>query len=335
MGSATRRCWRSWPGRDAPQDHRAQEAFTGYFTGHHAFLLATMLVRVDAIDADIAALDVKIEQLAAPLAPAAGRLAEIPGINATAACAILAGIGTDMDRFPTAGHLVSWAKFAPGVKESGEERQGHDRAWQPLPGPGPRQRRRLHRPDRHLPGRAVPAHRPPPRQPESRRRHRPLPADHHLAPARRPHRPLHRPGQRFLPHPDRPPNAANATTSASSKRSATRSPSNPRPDRQHQFSPAPPGAAARPLTLRFSDQVQRAVVVTCVVTRRWFRAGHQSNRELPPITDSILVVRRMQRRERRGGDERRGPPERLQAGGMMPGLRRGSGPRPRPLMASR
>ena len=187
MGSATRRCWRSWPGRDAPQDHRAQEAFTGYFTGHHAFLLATMLVRVDAIDADIAALDVKIEQLAAPLAPAAGRLAEIPGINATAACAILAGIGTDMDRFPTAGHLVSWAKFAPGVKESAEEeRQRHDRAWQPLPGPGPRQRRRLHRPDRHLPGRAVPAHRPPPRQPESRRRHRPLPADHHLAPARRP-----------------------------------------------------------------------------------------------------------------------------------------------------
>ena len=41
-----------------------QEAFTGY----HAFLLATMLARVDAIDADIAALDVKIEQLAALLA---------------------------------------------------------------------------------------------------------------------------------------------------------------------------------------------------------------------------------------------------------------------------
>src|SRR5436190_2575251 len=45
-----------------------QEAFTGYFTAHHAFLLATMLARVDAIDADIAALDAKIEQLAAPLA---------------------------------------------------------------------------------------------------------------------------------------------------------------------------------------------------------------------------------------------------------------------------
>jgi transposase len=78
-------------------------AFTGYLTDHHAFLLAKMLTRVDAIDADIAALDVKIEQLAAPFAPAAQRLAEIPGISTTAACAILAEIGTDMARFPAAG----------------------------------------------------------------------------------------------------------------------------------------------------------------------------------------------------------------------------------------
>jgi transposase len=101
-----------------------QEAFTGYFTGHHAFLLAKMLARVDAIDADLAALDAKIEQLAAPLAPAARRLAEIPGINATAAYAILAEIGLDMARFPTAGHLVSWAKYAPGVKESAGKKKG-------------------------------------------------------------------------------------------------------------------------------------------------------------------------------------------------------------------
>ena len=59
-----------------------------------------------------------------PFAAAARRLAEIPGISATAACAILAEIGTDMDRFPTAGHLVSWAKFAPGVKESAGKKKG-------------------------------------------------------------------------------------------------------------------------------------------------------------------------------------------------------------------
>jgi transposase len=101
-----------------------QEAFTGYFTDHHAFLLATMKARVDAIDADIAALDERIEQMAAPFTVEVRRLAEIPGISFTAAYAILAEIGTAMDRFPTAGHLVSWAKFAPGVKESAGKKKG-------------------------------------------------------------------------------------------------------------------------------------------------------------------------------------------------------------------
>jgi transposase len=101
-----------------------QEALTGYFTGHHAFLLAKMLARVDAIDTDLATLDAAIGQMAAPHAAAVRRLAEIPGINVIAACAILAEIGTDMGRFPTAGHLVSWAKFAPGVKESAGKKKG-------------------------------------------------------------------------------------------------------------------------------------------------------------------------------------------------------------------
>ena len=101
-----------------------QEAFTGYFTGHHAFLLAKMLARVDAIDTDLATLDAAIEQMAAPFTAEVKRLQEIPGISATAACAILAEIGLDMARFPTAGHLVSWAKFAPGVKESAGKKKG-------------------------------------------------------------------------------------------------------------------------------------------------------------------------------------------------------------------
>ena len=101
-----------------------QEAFTGYFTGHHAFLLEKMLARVDALDADIAALDAKIEEMIAPFAAAAQRLDEIPGINSAAASAILAETGIDMDRFPTAGHLVSWAKYAPGGKESAGKKKG-------------------------------------------------------------------------------------------------------------------------------------------------------------------------------------------------------------------
>jgi transposase len=77
-----------------------EEAFTGYFTDHHAFLLAQMLQRVDAITADIAALDARIEAEAAPFAPVIARLDDIPGISMVAAHTILAEIGADMTRVP-------------------------------------------------------------------------------------------------------------------------------------------------------------------------------------------------------------------------------------------
>jgi transposase len=56
-----------------------EEAFTGHFTDHHRFLLAKMLARVDALDADIAELDRKLEELIIPFAQAADRLDEITG----------------------------------------------------------------------------------------------------------------------------------------------------------------------------------------------------------------------------------------------------------------
>jgi transposase len=101
-----------------------EEAFTGRFTGHHAFLLGKMLARIDAIDADIAELNTKIEELIAPFAAAAERLDEIPGIGRIAAAIIISEIGIDMERFPTAGHLASWAKFTPSVKESAGKKKG-------------------------------------------------------------------------------------------------------------------------------------------------------------------------------------------------------------------
>jgi len=102
-----------------------EEAFTGHFTDHHAFLLAKMLARVDAVNADIVALEAKIDELLAPFAAAVDRLDEIPGIGPTAAAAILAEVGVDMSRFPTPSHLVSWARFAPGVKESAGKKKGN------------------------------------------------------------------------------------------------------------------------------------------------------------------------------------------------------------------
>jgi transposase len=101
-----------------------EEAFTGFFTDHHGFLLARMLARVDALDADIAELDRKLEELITPFAQAADRLDEITGVGRTAAQVIIAEVGVDMGRFPTPGHLTSWARFAPGVKQSAGKPKG-------------------------------------------------------------------------------------------------------------------------------------------------------------------------------------------------------------------
>src|SRR5689334_25428256 len=82
-----------------------EEAFTGHFTDHHAFLLATMLARIDETSADIAAVETRIEELISPFAQAVDKLDQIPGVGITAAHVILAEIGTDMTRFATAAHL--------------------------------------------------------------------------------------------------------------------------------------------------------------------------------------------------------------------------------------
>ena len=95
-----------------------RQALTGRFTEHHAFLLALMLDRVDALTAQIDTLTTRIEKAIAPLAAQVAQLDEIPGIGVTTAQEILAEIGTDMTRFPTPGHLVSWAKFAPKARQS-------------------------------------------------------------------------------------------------------------------------------------------------------------------------------------------------------------------------
>src|SRR5680860_328156 len=101
-----------------------REAFTGFFTDHHAMLLAQMLNRIDSINADIALLDTRIEAHLDPFADAVDRLDEIPGIGPIAAAVIIAEIGVDMTRFPTAGHLCSWAKFSPGINSSAGKNKG-------------------------------------------------------------------------------------------------------------------------------------------------------------------------------------------------------------------
>ena len=108
---------------------RLEEAFAGLplgtFDDHHRFLLARMLARVDAVNVDIAAVDTQIGDHLTPFADAVARLDEIPGIGPTAAAIIIAEIGLDMSRFPTPGHLSSWAKFAPGMSSSAGKTKGN------------------------------------------------------------------------------------------------------------------------------------------------------------------------------------------------------------------
>jgi transposase len=101
-----------------------EEAFTGHFTGHHAFLLAKMLARVDAAVADVADVEAKIEAEIRPFAAAVAKLDEVPGIGPAVAHVLVAEIGVDMSRFPTAAHLASWARFAPVVAESAGKKKG-------------------------------------------------------------------------------------------------------------------------------------------------------------------------------------------------------------------
>lgn len=101
-----------------------REALTGHFDDHHAMLCRRMLKRIDAVAADIAELDTEIEAMIAPFAPAAAKLDEITGVGERAAQELVAEIGVNMAAFPTAGHLVSWAKFAPIEASSAGRKKG-------------------------------------------------------------------------------------------------------------------------------------------------------------------------------------------------------------------
>ncbi len=97
---------------------RLEEALRGFFTEHHATILQMMLDNSDRISAQIAALDARIEEAIGPFCRPAARLADIPGVSTVAAAELIAEIGVDMTRFPSAAHLVSWAKFCPQIHQS-------------------------------------------------------------------------------------------------------------------------------------------------------------------------------------------------------------------------
>lgn len=98
-------------------------ALHGNFTPHHAKLIELSLRHINELDSEIAELEQEIEKVVEPLRPELAILESIPGVAETAARAIIAEIGTDMQRFGSAGRLASWAGMCPGNNESAGKRK--------------------------------------------------------------------------------------------------------------------------------------------------------------------------------------------------------------------
>jgi transposase len=116
----------------AKRDALAQ-AVVGRLEAHHVFLLREQLAHLDYLDAAIARLDAELEQRLADEREAVALLETIPGVAQRTAEVLIAEIGTDMSRFPSAQHLASWAGMCPGNAESGGRRLSgrtrHGNAW--------------------------------------------------------------------------------------------------------------------------------------------------------------------------------------------------------------
>ena len=177
-----------------------REALQGRVARHHRLLVAELLAHLDYLDEAIQRLSGGVAQMVAPFSPLLALLCTIPGVDRCTAEVILAEIGVDMTRFPTAGHLASWAGLCPGTGESagkhllGQDPQGLQVATD-HPEPGGQRRRPQQRPylAAHYAGI------------KGRRGHKraivavahPGPGDR-LAPAH-PQPAVHRPGRRLLP----------------------------------------------------------------------------------------------------------------------------------------
>ena len=102
-----------------------REALRGRVTKHHRFLLRLHLNQIDALDAAIATIDRQVEAGIAPFRAAVEQVSTVPGIRDIGAQVIVSEIGTDMSRFPSDGHLISWAGLCPHSDESAGKRRSN------------------------------------------------------------------------------------------------------------------------------------------------------------------------------------------------------------------
>lgn len=109
-----------------------QRALVGRFGAHQRFLVAQQLAHIDFLEDAIAQLSAEIAERVRPFEETLERLDDIPGVGRATAEVLVAEVGTDMSRFPSAGHLASWAGMCPGNHESaGKRKSGKTRKANP------------------------------------------------------------------------------------------------------------------------------------------------------------------------------------------------------------
>jgi len=119
-------------GRLREKRPQLEQALRGSFGPHQRFLVAQQLAHLEYLDEAIAQVSAEIAERLRPFEDALTRLQTIPGVGRRGAEILLAEIGTDLSRFPTAGHLAAWGGMAPGNHESaGKRRSGKPRRGSP------------------------------------------------------------------------------------------------------------------------------------------------------------------------------------------------------------
>jgi len=99
------------------------EALTGDFTKLHGLMCKRMMQRIRELDRAIADIEIQIQVQLLPYEQQARRLRTIPGVGEHVAPVIIAEMGIDMDQFPSAAHVASWAGLCPGLNESAGRRK--------------------------------------------------------------------------------------------------------------------------------------------------------------------------------------------------------------------
>lgn len=98
-------------------------ALEGRVTEHHRFMLGTLLDQCEYLESLVKRLDNRIEDVMRPFEESVELLKSIPGVEQRTAENLIAEIGNNMDQFPSAEHLASWAGMCPGNNESAGKRK--------------------------------------------------------------------------------------------------------------------------------------------------------------------------------------------------------------------